>query len=56
MKQRLGIALALVGEPDLLILDEPIKVLDENNEAPVSRIIQGIYKCIEEKVDIINTS
>ena len=33
-----------------------IKVLDENNEAPVSRIIQGIYKCIEEKVDIINMS
>ena len=30
--------------------------MDENNEAPVSRIIQGIYKCIEEKVDIINMS
>ena len=29
MKQKLGIANAIMGEPDLIILDEPINALDE---------------------------
>ncbi len=33
-----------------------VRVLDECNEAPVSRIISGIDWCIENEVDIINMS
>lgn len=33
-----------------------VKVLDENNQAPISRIIQGIYWCIENDINIINMS
>lgn len=33
-----------------------VKVLDKNNTAPVSRIIKGIYWCIDNDIDIINMS
>lgn len=40
MKQRLGLAMALVGEPDLLILDEPSSGLDPNGAREMQQIIR----------------
>ena len=44
MKQRLGIGLALVGEPDLLVLDEPINGLDPQGIAEIRDTIQRLRK------------
>lgn len=33
-----------------------VRVLDENNEAPVSRVVEGIYWCISNHIDVINMS
>ena len=39
MKQRLGIALALVGKPEFLVLDEPINGLDPQGIAEIRKLI-----------------
>ena len=44
MKQRLGIGLALVGDPDLLVLDEPINGLDPQGIAEIRDTIQRLQK------------
>lgn len=42
MKQRLGIALALVGNPKFLVLDEPINGLDPQGIVEVRTILQDL--------------
>ena len=44
MKQRLGIAIALVGHPDFLILDEPINGLDPEGIVEIRELILKLNK------------
>ena len=39
MKQRLGIAAAIMEDPDIIILDEPINALDDSGTEQVRQIL-----------------
>lgn len=41
-KQRVGLAQALIGDPDILILDEPTSGLDPNQASEVRKLIKNI--------------
>ena len=48
MKQRIGIAMALLGQPALLVLDEPINGLDVDGMRIMREVLTGItreYQC-----------
>lgn len=44
MKQRLGIGMALLGEPDLLLLDEPINGLDPQGIAEIRETVRRLNR------------
>ena len=52
LKQRVGLAHAMMTDPDILILDEPTSGLDPNQIAEIRDIIRGIGK---EKTIIFST-
>ncbi len=51
-KRRVGLAQALIHDPDILILDEPTDGLDPNQKHQVRKLIQNLSK---DKIVIIST-
>lgn len=54
MKQRFGLALALLGEPELLVLDEPINGLDPSGIIEMRALLQRLNR--EKRITILLSS
>lgn len=51
MRQRLGIAAAIMGKPDVILLDEPINAIDEDGVSEIRDLIRSLSG--EDRIIII---